>query len=197
MKKLWNKHLPITRYMMSNRKEDLYKKYLSTLLGFETEIIDVIIIDNFEFVFYMPKGYFNPYDNEQLNYITNLGPLRINTTTGEYSIIGAVQFLMDYGDREEYLTTVKDTDAPDYQRILLNIKMRSKINWSEFDEVLNLFLGEDIYRNVTYELKPQRTLEILIEDAAAKEIILTFLKDISANYSIENNNKYIVNLDIS
>ncbi|MGK4569006.1 hypothetical protein [Flavobacterium sp. 3HN19-14] len=112
-------------------------------------------------------------------------------------MIGAIDFLSKYGDREEYLRTITEEEKPTYNEILSNINNRKSINWSEFDEVLNLFLGEDPLRKVLYNLKSQNKIEITVDDIHAKKIIVDFLKHANATYSSENDNLFLVNLEIS
>jgi hypothetical protein len=196
MQKLWRAPLQIIKYSMLKSNIN-YLKYIDSQLGFVSEIIEVIEIDNYKFVFFQPKGHSNPFNDDRLKFTNNIGPLRINMNNNNYEIMGAIQFLFEYGDRPEYLKTVIEDDLKTYNSIVSNAIRRKRLNPNDFEDVIYSISGK--YSDGEMRSKLKRNLKEMVLDVNSdviRELVLRFLKDTNAKYNEIEKNIFEVFLDI-
>ncbi|WP_316634378.1 hypothetical protein [uncultured Flavobacterium sp.] len=170
--------------------EDLINK----ILGNDFEIIRQVESGDSIFIFFHEKGYSNPFNDEMLNLVSGRGPLKINKKTREYEFTNVYDFYSEYGDNELFFP--KQSNIPiNWDIVISNIRNRKRINVDDFILLLehnNLSLDSfDIY-----SMKPPEIYDIEIKNDRAIIFLVDFLNEVNANYTIKNNNHFVIKLDI-
>jgi|SRR6218665_1133889 len=157
--------------------------YIESVLGQELEIVRIVDYDGFCYVFYKPKSFSNPYKDERLNIISSHGPLKINKISKDYQFTNAYEFLNEFGDNKLFFPL--DPIKPNLDNVIKNITLRKRINWDDFDLLLETNQIPSQMADM-YSINKRDIIEMDVENEFVKDCIIYFLNLAGARYNTNN-----------
>lgn len=176
--------------------EDEINRLIKKVFGSSFEVTKAVDFQDYLYVFSQDSNCNNPYNDERLQIIGGYGPLKINKKTFDYEITDLIDFYFEHGDNELFFPN-EEEEIINFEKVKEDILMRKRINWDDFVEVFknsNLDLNElDLHSIGSID-----EVYIQVKTELAYNVLIDFLKELKAKYSIDTSEKYklFINLNL-